>query len=60
MGDGAQDREEGTGLRNLGRAGRAAAGRRDGGQWLEGQASPGASWVLFGFGGVLRGTWMWS
>ena len=50
MGDGAQDREEGTGLRNLGRAGRAAAGRRDRGQWLERQAGPGAVlgfvWVL--------------
>ena len=50
MGDGAQDREEGTGLRNLGRAGWSAAGRRDRGQWLERQADPGAVlgfvWVL--------------
>ena len=29
MGDGARDREEGPGLKNLGRAGRAAAGRRE-------------------------------
>lgn len=55
MGDGAQDREDGTGLRNLGRAGRAAAGRRDGEQWLEGQAGPRA---FLGFVWVWRGsTW---